>query len=82
MHHGNAEKSRRLKRTLEVLRAFPLGATTFDIQALTSSMAPGTDISELRQNGFLIDCDYEGRTSTGRRIYRYRLIGRKKESHG
>jgi hypothetical protein len=77
LHSADVEKSARLKRTLEVLQSFPEGATTWDIQCLTSSMAPATDISELRQNGYDVICQYEGKTSTNRRIFRYRLNGRK-----
>lgn len=79
MHNADAEKSARLKRTLEVLHAFPEGATTWDIQCLTNSMAPATDISEIRQNGYDVICKYEGKTSTNRRIYRYRLNGRRSQ---
>lgn len=77
MHSANVAKSARLKRTLDVLRAFPEGPTTLDIQVLTNSMAPATDISELRANGYTIDCEYAGKTSTGRRIFRYHLNGKK-----
>ena len=77
MHKADSEKSARLQRTLAVLEGFPSGATTWDIQSLTSSMAPSTDISELRQNGYGIDCQYAGKTTTGRRIFRYILKGKK-----
>lgn len=80
MHKANALKSERLQRMLSVLRAFPTGATTFDLQTLTYSMAPSTDVSELRANGYIIERRYEGRTSTGRHINRYTYKGRKKES--
>ena len=77
MHKANSERSVRLQRTLAVLEGYPVGATTWDIQALTSSMAPSTDISELRQNGYDIACEYAGKTTTGRRIFRYILKGKK-----
>lgn len=77
MHNANADKSYRLKQTLDVLRAFPDGPTTWDIQGWCGSMAPATDISELRQNGYVIDCKYQGLTSTGRKIFRYHLRGKK-----
>ena len=77
MHKANAEKSYRLKQTLHVLRAFPDGPTTWDIQSWCGSMAPATDISELRQNGYIIDCEYAGKTATGRKIFRYHLRGKK-----
>lgn len=31
--------------------------------------------AELRQNGYAIDCEYEGTTADGRRVHRYRLAG-------
>ena len=62
MHSANADKSARLARTLEVLRAFPEGATTWDIQCLTNSMAPSTDVAGLRQNGYDVICKYDGKT--------------------
>ena len=77
MNNANAEKSARLQRTLEILRAFPEGATTFDLQCLSNSMAPATDVSECRANGYDIECRYQGKTSTGRRIYSYHYKGRK-----
>ena len=77
MHNADVEKSPRLMRTLEVLKAFPEGATTWDIQCLTNSMAPSTDVAELRQNGYDIICQYEGQTSSNRRIFRYRLAGKR-----
>ena len=79
MHNADADKSARLKRTLEVLLAFPEGPTTWDIQCLTNSMSPATDISELRQNGHIIERRYEGRTSTGRHINRYHYKGRRSQ---
>jgi hypothetical protein len=79
VHNADVEKSPRLTRTLEVLRAFPEGATTWDIQCLTNSMAPSTDVAELRQNGYDIICQYEGQTSSKRRIFRYHL-NREKEN--
>lgn len=77
MHAASIDKSARLQRTLEVLRAFPAGATTWEIQTLSNSMAPATDVSELRANKYDIRCMYIGKTSTGRKIYRYRYFGKK-----
>lgn len=79
MHNANAEKSERLRLTL---CALSLGGphfriSTLGIQRYTGSMAPATDISELRQNGYLIDCQYAGKTSSGRKIFRYHLRGKK-----
>jgi len=79
MHKANAEKSKRLRAALAALRVFRAygGPTTLDLQMHTGSMAPATDISELRQNGYVIDCEYAGKTATGRKIFRYHLRGKK-----
>ncbi len=77
MHHGNPDTSNRLNRTLTYLRAAGAkGATTAELQAWSRSMAPGTDVSELRQSGYLIDCHCEGLNGNGRRVYRYTYRGR------
>lgn len=80
MHNADIDRSARLKRTLDILKAFPDGATSWQIQTLSNSMAPATDISELRQNGYDIRCRYFGRTSTGRKIYQFRLNGKKEKT--
>jgi hypothetical protein len=73
MNFASLKKSKRLQRTLAALgRSW---VSTAKIQALTGSMAVGTDISELRHNGKDIICRYGGRTIDGAKIYLYRLIG-------
>ena len=72
MHAANPEKSRRLARTLEILKSSPRGVTTAELQAWTGSMAPATDCSELRQSGYRIACRFQ-ETKNGRRIYRYTM---------
>jgi hypothetical protein len=52
------------------------GATTLELHQANGSMASATDVAELRANGYTIDCQYEGRTSAGRKCYRYTLIER------
>jgi hypothetical protein len=69
MHHGS-DKTPRLSTVLRILRSHPTGLTTAELQSWTSSMAPATDISELRQSGHAIECKSEGMRN-GRRIYRY-----------
>ena len=77
MHAANPEKSQRLAHTLDTIRAFgKFGLTTAQLQAHTGSMAPSTDVAELRQRGYRIDCNYVGKNN-GRRIYRYTYRGRK-----
>ena len=76
MHHGNPDRSRRLARALAYVQsAGPVGCTTAELQSWTLSMAPATDISELRQSGYQIDCKAEG-MNNGRRVYRYTYQGR------
>jgi hypothetical protein len=71
------ETSRRLSRTLSYLKAAgAVGATSAELAGFTLSVAPGTDVSELRQNGYLIECRYEGQSQTGRKVYRYLYQGR------
>lgn len=76
MNAGNPERSKRLKLTLSYLQFGKGGRTTAEIQEHTGSMAPATDISELRCSGYVIDCKYEGKTPSGRRVYRYVYLGR------
>jgi hypothetical protein len=78
MHAADPARSFRLYRALDYIKSCGhFGCTTAELQAHTGSMAPGTDVSEIRQNGYLIACDYEGKTKHGRRIYRYRFVGKK-----
>jgi hypothetical protein len=77
MHAANPDRSFRLARTLMLLKSCGTrGCTTAEIQAWSNSMAPATDISELRANGHNIPKP----TSTvrnGRRVFRYVYRGKK-----
>jgi len=76
MHNGDPSRSIRLSRALNYIKsAGGIGCTTAELQSYTGSMAPATDISELRQTGHLIECKSEG-ARNGRRIYRYKYQGR------
>ena len=78
MHNGNPETSLRLSRTLTFLRAAgKFGATSAEIRNFTNSVAPGTDVSELRHSGHYILCKYDHRTPKGNKVYRYTYIGKK-----
>ena len=78
MHAGNPERSKRLSITLHYLQGWAsAGCTTAQLQMHTGSMAPATDVSELRASGYLIECRCEGTNKNGRRVYRYRYLGRK-----
>ena len=77
MHFADPEHSTRLTRTLRyIYHCADTGCTTAQLQAATAWMAPSTDISELRQSGYIIERTYEGRTATGRQINRYVYKGR------
>jgi hypothetical protein len=69
MHAARIEKSDRLNRVAVVLRTLGV-ATTRDIQQTAYVCAVNSCISELRANGFQIDCKCVGR---GR--FEYRLRG-------
>lgn len=78
MHAANAEKSQRLRKCLNFLRSWgSKGVTTAELQGFTASMAPATDVSELRAQGYEIDCTYQGKSERGRRVYRYTYRGKK-----
>jgi hypothetical protein len=78
MHAAKADKSERLRQTLLAIRSWgKYGATGAQIQGHTGSMAVATDISELRQNGYNIECKYEGLSPYGRKIFRYTFKGKK-----
>lgn len=74
MNAANAERSARLGRTLAHLRACADGLTTWELIERTGSVAPHSDAAELRANGYNVECKYQGMTSEGRRVYRYRLV--------
>lgn len=74
MHAARVDRSRRLGRTLAILRAHPAGLTTAELQGWTGSVAIHSDCAELRANGYDVECAYQGTTAEGRRVYRYRLV--------
>jgi hypothetical protein len=77
MHAANVEHSSRLLRALFYIKsAGKNGCTTAELQSYSESMAPATDVSELRQSGYLIECRRDGTTHGGRKIYRYTYLGR------
>lgn len=73
MNHADLSKSQRLQAVARLLRDFPDGLTTFELASAAGSVAIHSDVAELRANGLDIDCQYEGKTAHGRRIYRYSL---------
>jgi hypothetical protein len=74
MHAARIEKSGRLRRVLELLREKRSeGATTRDIIDVAHVCAVNSIVSELRANGFRIECDFDRRGEDGSAIYRYVL---------
>jgi len=75
MHAANSDKSARLAPMLKMLRQRNrTGATTLELSCArngTIDLATSTGISELRHEGYKIECKYEGKGATGRKIYRY-----------
>jgi len=69
MHAARAEKSYRLQRVLEALRSHPKGISSMTLIRVAQVVAPGTVVSELRHQGFDIQCKREGP------LWNYRLIG-------
>ena len=74
MIHAAPIDSPRLAPVLAFLRQRgDQGATTAELRELANSMAPHTDVSELRASGLTITCQYERMTEEGRKVYRYYL---------
>lgn len=75
MNYGSIDKCPRLQRILGLLMSRGLeGATTLEIQQISGSMAPSTDVSAIRHQGYDIQAKYEKRTESGSKVYRYRLV--------
>lgn len=70
--HARLENSARLQRVLEVLKDGKWH-TSLEIAMKARTVAPGSCISELRTNGFDIECRYRETTEDGRRVFEYRL---------
>lgn len=69
MHYARIEKSLPLQKIYAVL-SDNQWHTTYDIMLATGSCTVGTRVSELRRNGFAIDC----RMRAGTRNYEYQLL--------
>lgn len=76
MHAATLSSPRMRKLLFALAEAKPQGLTTAQLADMLGSCAPGTDVSELRRSGYVIDCCYDHTTANGRKAYRYRLIGR------
>ena len=71
IHFANVKKSKRLRRILKALRGGP--KTTLQLAMQTGGLAIGTSVSEIRNQGYNIRCDYRNTTKNGSKVYLYRL---------
>ena len=51
------------------------GLTPIEINEQCQTTRASSDISELRQNGVELQVDYAGLSASGRKIFRYSLLG-------
>ncbi len=77
MHAGSIKTSRPLQAALSYLRSKGrVGATTLELSRALGEVAFHSTAAALRANGYDILCRYDGRSSTGRKVYRYWYKGR------
>jgi len=70
MHAADVKKSARLRRFVSALNlAGQKGLTTRDLIQQTGDCAISAIAAEVRENGYVIDCQRESRTT-----WRYRLV--------
>jgi len=75
MHHAHVDSSKRLQRVLAVLQRRGIhGATSMELIQQAYVVAPGTCVSELRNQGYSISCYREGS------VWRYTLEGEPSET--
>lgn len=75
MHAGRVENSPSLQAVLGFLQLRgSAGATTWQLIEEAKVANPATEVSALRQNGYTINCKYEGKSESGRKVYRYTLF--------
>lgn len=72
-HAAKIENSDRLKKLLRVLDSGE-EFTTAELQTITNSMAIHSDVHELRQNGYKINCRYSKSKSLffNRKVFCYK----------
>lgn len=77
MNHARLSTSPRMQKLLAFLRGRgKQGATSLEIAQEVPTVAPATEVSALRHNGYTVEQGYEGRTASGAKLHRYRLIER------
>ena len=68
MNNARVENSERLRRVLGMLEfRGRAGATSLELSLGAHTVAPGTCVSELRAQGYVVDCKREGN------VWRYTL---------
>lgn len=72
MKHKTSAKSQRMIDLFNILK-LGIQKTTAEIQSVTKSTAVHSDIDDLRNNGFTINCNYL-RTENKRRVYGYQML--------
>jgi len=73
-HHSPIDSNRIRKIVDALLCAGKDGATTMELNRVCNSTRASSDVSEARACGVKIECRYEGKTHSGRKIYRYFLV--------
>ena len=63
----------RLQKVLEILSDCK-AHSTLEIANRANTVAAGSCISELRTNGYEIECKYKGLSDSNRKIYEYKLV--------
>jgi len=72
MHARKLDRSFHLRCLRDLLAiAGAEGVTGAEIASRLHCLNPATEISELRKNGVPVRCEYQGKSESGRRIYRY-----------
>lgn len=76
-HGGTVGASKRLDKMLDALRKHGQ-LTSLQLQQITGGVAVGSTIADLRKAGIPIPpAEYIGKTQEGRKIYLYRVYGKK-----
>ena len=75
MAFATIDNSPRLQAVLRALQKYPKGMTGLDLCYEARVMNPGEVCSELRKQGYTIECNETARTPQGRRIFWYKLVG-------
>lgn len=79
-HAGDPERSYRLRRVLIALKERgKQGITSWELIQKAYVVSPATCVSELRQRGFIVDCNLDRTLPGGSKVYRYVYKGKKKE---